>query len=324
MFCNTFRVQRRFPRDATEPAPDHIHFDTCFEEVYRGRVSEHVRRDSPRRVVRGGLEAPGMPAHEFIDAEACERMPTVRAEHRRMRGIGRAVVREETGQLTRRLVPQWAGAPFIAFAVETYTRWASQVEMLDAQIGHLLHTRSGAIEQEEQDAITQRSLATRRKLREQRGHFIALQIAGLRRCGPFGGNRRDALADIEHLRKSSRQIAEEHVDGRQPLIARVDAVVAVDFEMCEELEHAIEGEIADRESGNRPTDRACQECKEEPRRVAIAANRRHAQPLLGHELVDKKRTQEWTSGAAIMASPPLSRVARKSQSDDSLRRAAPR
>jgi hypothetical protein len=76
-------------------------------------VSEHVRRDPPRRVVRDGLETPGVAAHEFIDAEACQRMPTTRDEHRRMRDIGRAVVREETGQLTRRLVPQgaWKGIP---------------------------------------------------------------------------------------------------------------------------------------------------------------------------------------------------------------------
>jgi len=50
-------------------------------------------------VVRGGLEAPGVAAHEFIDAEACERTPTVRDEHRRVRGIARAIVREEADQL---------------------------------------------------------------------------------------------------------------------------------------------------------------------------------------------------------------------------------
>lgn len=123
----------------------------------------------------------------------------------------------QQGASSRAVSSQWAGAPLIAFAVQTCTRWASQVEMFDAQIGHLLYARSSVIQQEEQDAITQRPPATRRQPREQRRHFVALPIAGLRRCSPLGGNGRDPLADIEHLGQPSRQIAEEHVDRGKSL-----------------------------------------------------------------------------------------------------------
>ena len=53
------------------------------------------------------------------------------------------------------LRPERADPPFVALAVQAHPRLRPQVEMLDAQVGDLLHAGAGVVEQEEEGAITQ-------------------------------------------------------------------------------------------------------------------------------------------------------------------------
>jgi hypothetical protein len=62
------------------------------------------------------------------------------------------------------------------------------------------------------------------------------------------------------------------VDGGEALVACADVVVAVDLEVAEEANEALEGEIGEHEPGD-PTSLVCgDEHQEQPDRVTVAAH----------------------------------------------------
>ena len=65
-----FRVPiRGLQADVSEPAADHIHLDTDFEEMDGRRVPKHVKRDPPRgRCRRRGIETGGVLPYAFVAA----------------------------------------------------------------------------------------------------------------------------------------------------------------------------------------------------------------------------------------------------------------
>ena len=65
-----------------QPAPDHVDLDASLEQVHGGGVPEDVRADPPRG--GGVVEACAMTPHDFVDAEARERL-SMRRENRRLR-----------------------------------------------------------------------------------------------------------------------------------------------------------------------------------------------------------------------------------------------
>lgn len=145
--------------------------------------------------------------------------------------------------------------------------------MLDAQVGHLLYASPGIVEREEERAITQRTSSARRQVYEERRDLVALEIARLRWGTPLGRNARHALGDIEHLRHAAGHVAEESMDSRQSLISRVDPITTLDLEMSQEAQNTVEGEISERQSGQRAVGVLRNEREYKPQRIAVAADR---------------------------------------------------
>lgn len=65
----------------TEPATDHVRFDTCSQQVHGGRVAEHVRSYAPTAFV----ERRSVASHQLVDAEASQGRSALGAEDRCIR-----------------------------------------------------------------------------------------------------------------------------------------------------------------------------------------------------------------------------------------------
>jgi hypothetical protein len=134
-----------------EPTPDHVDLDAGLKKVNGGGVSEGVRADpsSGARVI----EACSMPPHDLVDAEACEWLSVCREDWHLRRGWWWIHGLEQRSQKRRRLVPEWAGAPLVALAVQAYEWVVTEIEVFNTQIGSLLNTRSGVVEEENEGAV---------------------------------------------------------------------------------------------------------------------------------------------------------------------------
>src|SRR5918995_5612402 len=96
-----------------------------------------------------------MAPDDLVEAETGERTGTMRGEERPGRRRRRGRLSEQPGDRVDGLRPERANPPFVALAVEAHPWLRSQVEMLDAQVGDLLHARAGIIEHEEEGAVAQ-------------------------------------------------------------------------------------------------------------------------------------------------------------------------
>ena len=101
----------------------------------------------------GGAALAGMPAHDFVDPEAGERSTRARDENRGLRPIAHR--RHEFTEQRRALLPQRADTPFVAFPMQVDTRFRTEVEIADTQLGDLLHPSAGVVEKQQQRAIAQ-------------------------------------------------------------------------------------------------------------------------------------------------------------------------
>jgi hypothetical protein len=51
------------------------------------------------------------------------------------------------------LLPERAGSPFVAFAVEAHDRVLTEIEVLDAEVGGFLHACAGVVEEQQQRPV---------------------------------------------------------------------------------------------------------------------------------------------------------------------------
>jgi len=66
-----------------------------------------------------------------------------------------AALRQELFEQGHGFLPQGANAPFITFPVEMYPRLTLQFQVLVAEIGDFLNSRTSVVKKQQQNAITQ-------------------------------------------------------------------------------------------------------------------------------------------------------------------------
>ncbi len=103
----------------SEPAADDIDLDLGFEEVHGGGVPERVRSDpaAGSRVVELGGVAPD----DLVDPVAGERLPAS-GEHGCSRRRGALLGLEQLLDGSGGLLPERAGSPFVAVAMQAHAR----------------------------------------------------------------------------------------------------------------------------------------------------------------------------------------------------------
>ncbi len=228
-----------------EPPTDDVDLDAGLEEVHRRGVSEGVRADPAAG--SGVIKLSGVAADDLVNPVAGERL-SARGEHRGRgwRGVlGCQELVEDDGGLP----PERAGSPFVALAVQAHGRVLAEVEVLDAEVRGFLDTGAGVVEEQDQRPVTERVPPAVGEAVEQLLDLVELEEPGFRWRDAFGGDRRDALADGEHLRGAGRDVFEQGVDHREPLVAGPGVVPAVLFEMAQERDDPLEREITDRQLG---------------------------------------------------------------------------
>jgi hypothetical protein len=171
-----------------------------------------------------------------------------------------------------------------------------QLEVLDAEVGHLLDASTGVVQEKEEHAIAECVAPAGRQSREEGADFVALQEVGFRRSGPLAGDGRYALADREQLRISAREVLEEGVDGRQALVASPDVVAANLLQVPQEPKDSLEGQVLDDQPRDPGLLVRCYELQKKSQRVPIAADGGRPQAFEGDQVIDEERVEgltEW-------------------------------
>lgn len=82
------------------------------------------------------------------------------------------------------------------------------------------------------------------------------------------------------------------MQGSEPPVARADMVASVLFEVAQELDDSVEGEIPEGKPGDPAPLVGRDEQEEEPDRVPVAAHRGRTEALRRDQVVDEERVQE--------------------------------
>jgi hypothetical protein len=85
---------------------------------------------------------------------------------------------EQGGQQPCGLLPERAGAPFAAFAVQAHQRVLAEVEVLGAQAGGLLRAGAGVVEEQDQGAVPQRERAVAGQVPQEVFDLVAFEEPG--------------------------------------------------------------------------------------------------------------------------------------------------
>ncbi len=133
--------------------------------------------------------------------------------------------------------------------MQTHGRVLAEVEVLGAEVGCFLDAGAGVVEEQDQRPVAERVPPSAGEAVEEQLDLVELEEPGFRWRDAFGGDRRDALADGQHLRRAARDVLEQGVDHHEPLVPGPGVVPAVLFEMAQERDDPLEREIADRQLG---------------------------------------------------------------------------
>src|SRR5947207_264616 len=114
----------------------------CGRSHRRGRRRLWFRQEQCRRQARAGVTS----------AEASEWL-SVRREDRRSRRRWWIQRLKERAHTRRCLVPEGACPPFVALAMQADQWVVTEIEVFNAQIGGLLNTRSGVVEEEQEGPV---------------------------------------------------------------------------------------------------------------------------------------------------------------------------
>ena len=173
-----------------EPAANDIDLDAGLKEMDSRGVAEDVRRNVTASGACIDLEPSDVAANDLVDAEARQGTPRVPDEHRLVGACDRAAVVDEESQLARGLLPEWAGPPLVALAVQVDARRGPELNVGRAEVGNLLDARTGIVEEEQQGAIAGGMSAARGHAREEGTHLLPLQEARLGRRHALKRDRR--------------------------------------------------------------------------------------------------------------------------------------
>src|SRR4051794_736119 len=102
--------------------------------------------------------------------------------------------------------------------------------------------------------------------------MFACEKADLWPVKALHGNPEYPVSQSQRCGFLEADVLEERADGREPSIARANAVLAVPFEVIEESENELSGEIFNCQIGRVSPELRLGECKEEPESIAIRAD----------------------------------------------------
>jgi hypothetical protein len=155
-----------------------------------------------------------------------------------------------------------------------------------------LDARAGVVEKQDQRPVAEREASCAWHPFQERLDFVAFEVVRLGWCDPFHWDRGDLLTDREHLRGSGGDVLEQAVDRGEPLVAGADVIAAVLFEVAQEREDPLQGEIPHRQARDLAALLGGEEHEQQPDRVAVAADRSGAQSLDRDQVIEEIGVQQ--------------------------------
>ena len=290
---------RRLEAHVSEPPADHVDVHAGFKEVDGGRMTKDMRADvAAGRIGTLGPKMVCVATDDLVDTKTREGSGAVGDEEGPVGRGRRASLAQEPHEEVDRLRPERTHTPLVALAMQTYARLRAEVHVLDTQVGDLLYTGPGVVEQQEERAISKRESAARWQTAKQRGDLFALEEVRLRRRRSFDRNRGHLLRDGKILRRAAREEFEEAADDRQSMIPGAPVVMSRRLKILQEPEDAIQREELARNSREPTRGVPRHEGEKQPEPVAIGLNRRRTQPALDRKLIGEKRMHERTNRRA--------------------------
>ena len=128
----------------SEPAADHVDLDAGFEQVDGGGMPEGVWADAAPG--SGIVEIGGVPAHDFVDPGAGERL-AAGGKHGSLRRRRLWPGLQQLLDGSCGVLPERAGAPFVALAVQAHGRVIGEIEVPDPQVRCFLDACTGVVEE---------------------------------------------------------------------------------------------------------------------------------------------------------------------------------
>ena len=107
------------------------------------------------------------------------------------------------------------------------------------------------------------------------------------------------LAGGEHVRGASGDVAEQAVQGGQPLVAGAGLVAPVVLEVAQERHDPVEGEVVKGQAGDLAALVGRDEHQEQPHGVAVAAHRGGAQALDRDQVAGEEGVQDRAEGLGL-------------------------
>jgi len=219
----------------TEPRPDHTQVNIGLEQVHGRGVTPRVGRDLSSEERWTGFCGLGDSMSDNV-AQAKAGKAVALIIHEQRRGI----IQSDRASLQIRLdgldglCPQRARALFVAFSVDAHIVGTAEAQVVHIKAHQLLCPHACVVEQSEQGiiALSEGSLAV--DLTEYFLHLLPFQVFRHASGPALEGNRKDGLALCQMARIGRGEVMKEGMDRSQSVVAGVDAIVPLAFQMIEE------------------------------------------------------------------------------------------
>ncbi len=203
-------------------------------------------------------------------------------------------------QLSDRLRPERTGPPLVAFSVQPDTE-RGEVEIADAEIGDFLDTCAGVVEEQEQEAIAHRVTTARGQPLKHCLDIGAFQKACLRWVHALDGNPRHLLTDRQTLGGAPSEILEEADEHGTPMIPSPNVIVPLKLQEVQKALCALHGEVVQPHAGDGATAVIGDEREEQPKSIAVSADRARPQTFLRAEVIEEEAVDVRPQIAWVMA-----------------------
>ena len=275
--------------------------DVRLEEMHRLGVAEGVRTDAdPGETRERNLGALHVLVQEVACAVARKALPVPVLDHRLCVIFAASCRGEETSHQPSG-VRQQGREPFAsAFAVEPDKRRWDESDIARRQIQELLDACPRVVEEGHEEVV---AFADLRRAIDLREHVCQLGVTEVAEHGTWRllhGDGEHALTEQREGGLGIEHVAEEAVDGGEPSVARANGIASRGFEVLQEVEDAIGGEVFDVQRGGRPMHRRGQEAQEKLEGIAIRGDGVRTGISLGWEMPREERRDE---GREVMRCP---------------------
>ena len=299
--CEDFLFQRKvcvqvdlggFDRLVAQPNGDQRAVHPGLQQLHRGGVTQHMRRDAFFRQRRTrGARTRDMAADQRLRRIGAQ-LAAVRARKQKLWFRSVRLMVDPTAKRGHRGFGQGRAAFFPAFAFAAHMRPDTERDMLVAKARQLGEPQAGLHCSQQEGVVALSDPCGPIRDRQHGFDFRSNEEVDQRAGVPFAGDGQHTLDQRRVFRCFQCGIAEERADARQPEVAAARSVRARGFQVVEECSHERRGEIGEGEFRRRAAETLFRKPQQQPKRIAIGRDRVRARATLRHQPLREEAFQQ--------------------------------